>query len=351
MDAYNTEGSFLGIGFSHGGEEAPTLSSAVDTADSLMKHYLQQCLDFHNDQQQHKQQDEEVTVPQFVTAQYSLPPSAGSELAPPPRTRFPSGSVSSSSVASSVMSDPVLSHPSPREAIAKARAIVQKFQQQKHHSPLSGASMLPADYRHRRQQQLEKEHERLHKATLKNFEYVARREEERLNQQLAQLEETKILERQLQEQQAAFLLSRREKQNLSKAGIGTSRRQALEKAKQQKGHTVKLNYDLSIAIYLSGFSREVTEDFLRQLFSSYGAIRSVHLYRHKQTGELKGDALVVYNVRKVSEKQEVLDTVCSQVSQASLGKRMIEFIDAMLGTKFILERSVGYSILTSFGFR
>jgi len=320
MNGYDSGGSFLGLGFSHyGGEEAPRApSSAIDAADSLMKHYLQQCLDFHEDQQH--QQTEETSIPQFVTAQHPPPPLPVS-AAPPTHSDMPPApfmmvvSTEQSSVASSV-SDP-LSHPYAQEAIAKAKAIVQKFQQQHHEFPLqeSHASLLPADYRYRRQQELAKEQERLHKATLKNFEYVARREEERLKRQLAQLEETKVLEHQLQEQQAAFLVSRREKQQtLSKAGIGTSRRQALEKQKQRKGHVGKMNDDLSVAIYLAGLPTTVTEDFVKQLFESYGTIRRVHLYRHKQTGELKGDALLVYNVRKVEEKQSIFDAACSQVS-------------------------------------
>lgn len=326
MNGYDTGGSFLGLGFSHSGREgeAPTPSSAIDAADSLMKHYLQQCLDFHNEQQQH-QLTEEAAIPQFVTAQHPPAPRPAAETAPshshmPPGAVVTTTTTEQSSVASSV-SDP-LSNPSAQEAIAKAQAIVQKFQQQHHHQfPFSAGTasttLQPADYRYRRQQQLEKEQERLHKATLKNFEYVAQREEERLKHQLAQLQETQVLEQQLQEQQAALFRTRQQAQaTLSKAGIGTTSRHKLEKQKQRKGHVAKMNHDLTIAIYLSGLPRNVTEDFVRQLFSSYGAIRRVILYRNKQTGELKGDALVVYNVRKSTDKQDILDAACSQVSLA-----------------------------------
>ena len=71
-DGYNAgvDGSFLGLGFSHrvGNETTPS----TNAADSLMKHYLQQCLDFHEEQQQ--QHQVETSVPQFVTAQH--PPAA-----------------------------------------------------------------------------------------------------------------------------------------------------------------------------------------------------------------------------------------------------------------------------------
>ncbi len=275
-DGYNAgvDGSFLGIGFSHrvGNETTPS----TNAADSLMKHYLQQCLDFHEEQQQ--QHQVETSVPQFVTAQH--PPAA-----PPVMTT----EQTSSSPTVSDQSDP-LSNPAAQEAIAKAQAIVQKFQQQHHQFPptssaLHDSSILPSDYRLRRQQQLAKEQERLEKATLKNFAYVAKKEEVRLKQQLEQLQATKELEQQLHQQQAVVL---RNRQALSKAGIGTTR----------------------------GLPQTIQEDFLRQWFESYGAIRRIHFYRNKQTGELKGDALLVYNVRRNAEKQGILDAVCSQVSPA-----------------------------------
>ena len=320
MNEYDVGASFLGLGFSHnGGNEASSQapsSSPIDAADSLMKHYLQQCLDFHDEQLQHSQQQvEESPIPEFVTAQHP-PPFVPTTQSQPPQASVTMTTTEQSAVTSSVTNP--LSNPSAQEAIAKAQAIVQKFQQQHHHHfPLqeSHTSLQPCDYRYRRQRQLEKEQERLHKATMKNFEYVAKQEEERLKRQLAQLQETQVLEQRLQEQQAAMLASRREQQaTLSKAGIGTSRRQALEKQKQRKGHAIKLNDELSVAAYLSGLPTNVTQDFVQSLFESYGKIRRVHLYRNKQTGELKGDALVVYNVRRLTEKQEILDAVCSQVS-------------------------------------
>lgn len=314
------DGSFLGLGFSHGGgeNEATPTSTPSNTADSLMKHYLQQCLEFHDEQQQ--QHEIETSAPQFVIAQHPpAPPPIPAEAPPPysdgePPTSITVVTTEQKTSATSSVSDP-LSHPSAQEAVAKAQAIVQKFQQQQHQFP----PMQPhdehassSDYRYRRQQQLEKEQERLHKATLKNFAYVAKREEARLQQQLAQLQETRVLEQQLHQQQASMLQNR---QALSKAGIGTARRQALEEQKKRKGNVAKMNDDLSVAIYVSGLPTTITEDFLKQLFESYGAMRRVHLYRDKQTGELKGDALVVYNVRKVTEKQDILDAACSQVSR------------------------------------
>ena len=312
MNGY--DGSFLGLGFSRGGvgNEGAAPSNATD---SLMTHYLQQCLDFHEEQQQ--QHEVETSVPQFVTAQHppapppvtvSVATSQSEQTIPPTFVTTTEQSISSATCS---VSDP-LSNPATQEAIAKAQAIVQKFQQFPPSLSLNDSSILPSDYRFRRQQQLAKEQERLHKATLKNFAYVAKREEVRLQQQLAQLQATKEMQQQLHQQQAVML---RNRQALSKAGIGTTRRQTLEKQKRRQGNVARVNNDLSVAIYISGLPPTITEDFLRQWFESYGVIRRIHLYRDKQTGELKGDALLVYNVRKDAEKQDTLDAVCSQVSQ------------------------------------
>jgi hypothetical protein len=300
MTTYNTgeDGSFLGLGFSHGGVASTPASSAVETADLLMNHYLQQCLDYHEEQQQHDQKGEAAVVPQFVTAQH--PPS------PPPV------SVTVPDQSPSVLSQPPvspLSHSSAHEAIAKARSIVLKFTQQHY----SGSDISPADYRYRRECMLEKERMRLHAAMLKNFQYVARKEEEHMKVKLAQLQETKVLEQQLQKQHAAMLIERKQASlAITKAGIGTFRRQKVEKSKEREGHAVSNNVDLSIALYLSGLPKNTTENSVRQLFASYGSIRRIHFYRNKETGELKGDGLVVYNAA-AGDGQEILDAVCLQV--------------------------------------
>jgi hypothetical protein len=279
-----------------------------------MKHYVQQCLDYHEEQQQHDPngeaaETEAAAVPQFVTAQLpsSLPPVSVTVL-PPVSVTVPE---QSSCVLSQSPVSP-LSHPSAQEAIAKARSIVLKFTQEHY----SGSDISPADYRYRRECMLEKERTRLHAAMLKNFQYVARREEERMKVKLAQLQETKLLEQQLQQQHAAVLKERKQASlAASKAGIGTFRRQKVEKSTKREGHAVSNTVDSSIAFYLSGLPKNFTEDSVRQLFASYGSIRRVHFYKNKQTGEPKGDALVVYNVA-AGDGQALLDTVCLQVTSS-----------------------------------
>lgn len=310
------DGSFLGLGFSQGVEadlgSTPMVSSssAVNTTDSLVKHYLQQCLDYHEEQQQHLQK-EEATVPQFVAAQHPPP------FSPLPTTEesAPTATNDERPAAAAVVV--------PSQAIAKARAIVQKFQQQYY----SSTDVLPADYRYRRQQFLEKEQQRKHSAILKNLAYIARKEEDRLKKQLIQLEQTKRLEEQLHQQHALHLQHRKDQQAgllQTKAGIGTLQRQKEEKQKHRKGHAV--SQELSATIYCSGLPNTASEDIVRNLFGSYGTIRRVILYRHKQTRELKGDALVIYSVKKETAKSEILNAVCMQVSQGYVGDECVKLL-------------------------
>jgi len=230
-----------------------------------------------------------------------------------------------------------------QEAMAKARAIVQKFQtQQKHHqqqntstiSYVKGAMVdnttitpriAPMEYRHQREQFFIKEKQRFHKAMLKNFEYVAKKEEQRYERQLQQIQQTKDMELQLNQHQSNILQQRQQSQQKkqqhfsTKAGIGTARRQQLESCKQQKGHSVKIQQQQGIAIYFSGLPTDgsIQQVHLQQLFSSYGPIQKIHLYRNKRTNQMKGDGLIVYEDNYEDgaiKKETLLDTVCSQVS-------------------------------------
>jgi hypothetical protein len=181
---------------------------------------------------------------------------------------------------------------------------------------------------------LGKERTRLHAAMLKNFQYVARREEERMKVQVAQLQETKLLEQQLQQQHAAVLRERKQASlAVSKAGIGTFSRQKVEKSTQREGHAVSNNVDSSIALYLSGLPQSATEYSVRQLFASYGSIRCVHLYKNKQTGEPKGDGLVVYN-GAAGDGQEILNAVCLQVTISCYDLQVLLYLLRRVSNQF-----------------
>ena len=56
------------------------------------------------------------------------------------------------------------------------------------------------------------------------------------------------------------------------------------------------------------------EELLQALFGCLGySIRKIHIYVNRQTGELKGDALVVYELPPDEDRNTLTETVCSQV--------------------------------------
>ena len=101
----------------------------------------------------------------------------------------------------------------------------------------------------------------------------------------------------------------------TQAGIGTTKRKRVEKEKNRTGNVPLADHlDPTVSIYLSGLPVDgsIAEGFIGRLFSSYGTIKNVHFYRHKPTGELKGDGLLLFE-SKPKDKERLLQSVCSQV--------------------------------------
>jgi hypothetical protein len=173
--------------------------------------------------------------------------------------------------------------------------------------------------------------QREHRALLKNLEYLAKVEEERLQHRWEQIEQAKAYEMQVNEQ----YYSRYQQQNgggqtinHSHAGIGTDRRQRMEQSNHQRQKrpitATKPNMD-SVAIYVAHLPPLADETLLRNLFS-FGdgsiTIRKVHFYVDKTTGKPKGDALVIYSVSDQESNnmtpESLVESVCSQFNGCEL---------------------------------
>jgi RNA recognition motif. (a.k.a. RRM, RBD, or RNP domain) len=168
-----------------------------------------------------------------------------------------------------------------------------------------------------------------HRFLLRNLEYVARREQQRAQILADSIDASKLREAHVQDQYSLALLERqrllRESAiiaNTSKAAIGSRPRRDVERMKRKAyehgSADINNEPDLtppSVALYLSGLPVDgtVDETFLRRLFEPYGSIQKVHVYRDKTNGQLKGDALIVYQPSNDAGNVNLLSDVCSQV--------------------------------------
>ena len=361
---------FIGLGYhnSTGLANAPSgPPSSESVADTLMKRYMHQCLEYHYQQES---ASGSRTEPSFGQA-------ASRESAPTFVSPQETGGVP-------VKTDVQLKvdlgiHPSSgdggagrkqaADAVEAARAIAMKFraqydQRKKEQGTAAGGpvgvspvaadatSFPPAvisvplsdstDHAEERRRYADMEVARRRRALLKNFEYVARKDEADMRAHADELERQKLYSRQVETQSQERLerrkeaileaeLRRKEKNSdaarhqmaTSQSGVGTSSRRKIEQKKKREGHVAMRDgrRDLGSAVYMTGLptNGSIKEEDVRRLFACYGAIRKVTLYTEKLTGRLKGDGLVVYDTplgpkkERIAAGEVVVAAVCSQV--------------------------------------
>lgn len=206
----------------------------------------------------------------------------------------------------------------------RALKIISMFQEAR---KADDSDMLdPPEFGRKRRACLDKLKERKRSALLKNLEYVARVEDERLKERLTKVQEAQEYQNQMDDyhKQVLEFRSKHSGANKSKetnnilntqAGLGTEQRLWAEKKRKQQTKTASSD---SVALYVSNLPTDgsANTELMEALFGSYGSLRKIHLYRNKQTGDLKGDALVVYNLNYSKERSKLTEDVCSQVRYA-----------------------------------
>lgn len=348
------EGSHLGLGYFHGAVTAAGSSearredhaapnaavSAENDATALMRQHLQQCLAYHEEQEVKRRNQHQET--QHVEVETQFVPAIKVEM----EDDFQVGDsqekthVESNSQAQ-VLSDEALEKKA-QEGRLRVQAILLRFQQKQEELLQTSSAAVVADddlggeqqisiYQEQRLAAAKLQDARKHVALLKNLEYVAAKEHERYQQLTAQAEQTREHQQRMQEHQQSVLKERKRARGAaasaakldSQAGIGTKQRRNVEKIKRVQGHVPRGrqqadNEQYSVAVYLSGLPTDesIGENYIRQLFASYGTILKLKYYRNRKTGNnLKGDGLVIYQISRQDESAALLQMVCSQVGK------------------------------------
>jgi len=176
----------------------------------------------------------------------------------------------------------------------------------------------------KRQAALEQLNKRKKLAMVKNLEYLAKLEDERLQAKLMSVHRAQDYQTRLEAYHQESLQKRLQHlgkgnglTSTSQAGIGTEQRQRVEEKKRKQQN---VSND-TVALYVSNLPTDgsADEDLLRALFGGLGfSLRKIHFYLNKETGELKGDALAIYGLGAGENRRTLIETVCSQMNKAEL---------------------------------
>lgn len=155
-----------------------------------------------------------------------------------------------------------------------------------------------------------------------------------MNEMVAYEEQQDIQLQLRQEQQKQYQLIQRQKQeqreiagimNEGGGGIGSMEQRRAERARRKRQQTISCTppsdangsssshhhqsnkfTSLRTSLYLTNLPTDgsITERTLQSLFCSYGRLDRVTMYRHRDTGMLKGDGLIVFGRDAVEAYQQ-----------------------------------------------
>jgi hypothetical protein len=203
----------------------------------------------------------------------------------------------------------------------RALQVIEQFQQQEQADrPLSSVAL-------KRKASLAHLEQRKQLALVKNLEYLAKVEDDRLRTTLLKAQQAQSYQIQVEAFHEQSLHTRQlhlrssigdsssSMDNLESihAGIGTQQRHRAEERRRKHDRTASMD---TVALYVSNLPRDgsVNDELVRALFGSLGYnLRKIHFYVNKDTNELKGDALVVYELPPDQDRQILTETVCAQV--------------------------------------
>lgn len=263
------------------------------------------------------------------------------------------------------------------DQLEKARAIAMRFHKESVTNKIHDDASIPTNinYAQQREKHFQKEQQKLQRFKLRNLEFVMKQEEKEQQQLVAcmnsitsyeekqqiqlQLQQERQRQRQLQIEQKKQQKKQIGMLNDSSCGIGTKeqrhaetvrKRQHLDHGNGSSNNSKKktsCNSSLRTSIYLTGLPTDgsITERTLQSTFCAYGRLDRITMYRHRDTGELKGDGIIVYGRDAAEEYQakmkysnascegstiDLVETVCSQVREMMVISQHYEYLYDMV---------------------
>ncbi len=354
--------SYLGIGYSYGSfnhqslpDERQSIHTGAEPAttagnntsrnhaeldvEDLMRTYMQQCVDYHEHEQEKNQEQSEPPNQDgsLMMDKPASPPTLQVMNFIPAVTstkEIPDADLSGAKGIAEVNED-ISQSPEFVAALERAKAVAQRLAngtsaltQTSHNS--SGIDIAGYPYAQKRWEFLQAHKQKLHLRWIGNLQYLAEKDEEQLFQMRNQIAGVNATYNQHQRKRPRGAGGDSTKNVLqSLAGVGSKERHHTQKQVDRRTSSLPV-----CGIYITGLSRmldihpeddSTTENTLRELFSSYGKVSSVKLYTHRKTGRKKGDGLVLYDWASIRKKrisesapgadnvEEFQKMICSQV--------------------------------------
>lgn len=370
--------SYYGLGYNHSFSVSTPeqlnqekVKGNISEVDALMTTYMQQCVDYHEEQKkiearEQEKQSQNEDIPQVVTISYKK-----IKLSEP--VNFVAGDIQKGNITKcseyisngdcksievaqqeSSSDEPSMVDPAFVKALHTAQEIAKSFNKTANlHQDFENAK-LQYPFAEKRNEFMTGHKKMLHNRFIQNLDYLAKQDEEKLKEQMSQLQSIQEIQAKrqqilLEQKQKRILLNQQRLQSKGSqcvAGIGSKQRKGHEKKLEKSGHMTKSSLSstaASCAVYISGLptdfnidpsnsnastgisSEEALESILHGLFSSFGKISSLKLYREMSSRKMKGDGLISYDFSSIRKDlfskgesyddiQGFLKSVCSQVS-------------------------------------
>ncbi|GKY90397.1 hypothetical protein MPSEU_000013600 [Mayamaea pseudoterrestris] len=313
---YSEEGNtWAGLGCSN--THGAAGSSIEASQQQSVQAFLEQCMEYHEQQNQERQQKQGHHPAYSVNDQVVTNDAGESTTFNPKEQLLQQGTVRAMAIIERLKQQ---TQEQQQQTLPEPASFTIDQQQQNREEEQYSSSLTPEYFRVQREQCLAREANRRRLAMIRNLEFLTRQRDRHLQQLEHQIQQQLLYENQIQIAQQAALERRRMQQQ--------QQQHQHDAPPARKPHS---SSDNTLSLYVSGLAtmaaatdnaNDSHNDLvatLTSLFAEFASLKKIHLYQNKQTGQLKGDGLVIYHWKPTDgdeqARQEFIIMVCSQVSQ------------------------------------